>query len=60
MEQVLDVKLRGTILMLERKLTTAPEISRGARIVDVGTTSESRDSGALLESDEVQKRYVGG
>ena len=46
--------------MLERKLTTAPEISRGARIVDGGTTSESHDASALLESDEVQKRYVGG
>ena len=46
--------------MLERKLTTAAEISRGARVVGGGTTSESHHARALLESDEVQKRYAGG
>ena len=61
MEQVLELKHKGiTMLMVEQNAVTALEISDRAYIVDGGTTSESHVASALLESDEIRKRYLGG
>ncbi len=61
MEQVLELKNHGvTMLMVEQNAVTALEISDRAYIVDGGTTSESQDAAALLASDDIRKRYLGG